>query len=85
MGIGVHQGSVLSPLLFILVLEVHSREFHVQKVTSYIKSITNFPLPGTRKKGRPGKTWSECVKTDVDMCGLAGIDPLDRDAWRAGA
>ena len=48
------------------------------------KSVTNFPLPGTRKKGRPWKTWSECVKTDVDRCGLVGIDPLDRDAWKAG-
>ena len=26
--VGEHQGSVLSPLLFILVLEVPSREFH---------------------------------------------------------
>ena len=32
----------------------------------------------------PWKTWSEYVKTDVNECGLAGIDPLDRDAWRAG-
>ena len=27
-GVGVHQGSVLSPLLFIIVLEALSREFH---------------------------------------------------------
>ena len=27
MGVGVHQGSVLSPLLFIIVLEALSREF----------------------------------------------------------
>ena len=57
---------------------------HVQRATSCIKSITNFPLPSTRKKGRPWKTRSECVKTDVNMCGLAGVDPPDRDVWRAG-
>ena len=57
----------------------------VQRATSCIKSITNFPLPSTRKKGRPQKTWSECVKkSDVNMSVLAGIDPLDRDAWIAG-
>ena len=28
-GVGVHQGSVLSPLLFIIVLEALSREFHI--------------------------------------------------------
>ena len=27
-GVGVHQGSVLSPLLFIIVLEALSRDFH---------------------------------------------------------
>ena len=56
----------------------------VQRATSCIKSITKLPLPSTRKKGRPQKTWSECVKTDVNMYGLAGVDPLDRDAWIAG-
>ena len=43
-------------------------------------AITNSPLPGTRKKGRPRKIWSECLKTYVHRCGLAGVDPLDRDA-----
>ena len=33
---------------------------HVQQATYCIKSITNFPLSSTRKKGRPHKTWSEC-------------------------
>ena len=56
---------------------------HVQRATSCIKTITNFQIPGTRKKGRHWKTWSECVKADVNECGLAGVDPLDRDAWRA--
>ena len=30
-----------------------------------VRPCTNFPLPCTRKKGRPRKTWSESVKTDV--------------------
>ena len=25
-----------------------------------------------------------CVKTDVNYCGLAGVDPFDRDARSAG-
>ena len=50
---------------------------------SCTKSITNFQLPDTRKEGRPCQTWSECVKTDGDKCGLASVDPIDRDAWRA--
>ena len=34
---------------------------------SCIESITNFQIPDTRKKWRPQKTWSECVKTEVNM------------------
>ena len=30
---------------------------HVQRAMSCIKSITNFSIPGTRKKGRPWNTW----------------------------
>ena len=51
---------------------------HVQRATSCIKSITNFQISGTRKNERPRRTWSECVKTDVKECGLAGVDPLDQ-------
>ena len=57
---------------------------HVQRETSCIKSTVNFPILGTRKQGRPGNTWSECVMTDVSNFGLASIDPQDRDARRAG-
>ena len=50
---------------------------HVQRATSYIKSIINFMIPGSRKQEqrRPSKAWSECVKTDVNVnkCGLAGL------------
>ena len=57
---------------------------HVQCAMSCMKSVTDLPLPLPRGKGRPRKTWSERVKTDISECGLAGIDSQDRDAWRAG-
>ena len=49
---------------------------------SNLSQTLHFPAQ-ERKKERPRKTWSECVKTDVDKCGLANVDPLGRDAWRA--
>ena len=57
---------------------------HVQLATSYIKSITDPTLPGPRGKGRPRKTWSECVKIDISACSLPGKPDLqNREAWRA--
>ena len=56
---------------------------YVHRATSGIKSITNIPIPGTRKQEWPRKTWSECVKTDVSNCGQAGVDPQDRETRRA--
>ena len=57
---------------------------HVQLATSCVKSITNFTLPGTGRKGGQRKAWSRCVKDDINTCGLTGVDPLDRDAWKTG-
>ena len=37
-GVGVHQGSVLSPLLFIIVLEALSMEFHRLSVGAAVRS-----------------------------------------------
>ena len=51
---------------------------HVQHATSWLKSVTHLTLRGLWGKGRPRKTWSECVKTDISDCGQAGIDPQDR-------
>ena len=57
---------------------------HVQRASSCIKAVTDLAIPGTRRKGRPRMTWSECVKKDVIKSGLSGVDPQNRDAWRAG-
>ena len=37
-----------------------------------------------RGRGRPKKTWSECVKYDMKMCSPGSIDPLNREAWSLG-
>ena len=55
---------------------------HVQRATSCINSITLLGLPGTRDRGRPRKTWSACVRNDMTICNLDGVNPLDRNSWR---
>ena len=47
-------------------------------------SITSMMIPSARRRERPKKTWSECVKTDMKMCSLGSIDPLNREAWGLG-
>ena len=55
---------------------------HVPRATSCINSITRLELPGTRDRGRPRKTWSTCVRNDMTICNLDGVNPLDRNSWR---
>ena len=57
---------------------------HVAGSSSCINSITSMTIPSARRRGRPKKTWSECVKTDMKMCSLGSIDPLNREAWGLG-
>ena len=55
---------------------------HVQHPTLCINSITRLGLSGTRDRGRPRKTWSTCVRNDMTICNLDGVNPLDRNSWR---
>jgi len=55
---------------------------HVQRATSCINSIMQLGVPGTRNRGRPRKTWSACVRNDMTICNLDGVNPLDRNSWR---
>ena len=48
-----------------------------------VSNLSDLPIPGTSGWGRSKKTWTEYVKTDVSICGLAAIDPQDRATWRA--
>ena len=56
---------------------------HVQCATSCINSIMRLGLPGTLR-GRPRKTWSACVRNDMTICNLDGVNPLDRNSGGEG-
>ena len=57
---------------------------HDARASSWANSIASIAIPVPRGRGRPRKSWSECVKADVDVCNLEGIDPQNREAWRFG-
>ena len=57
---------------------------HVARSSSCINSITSLTIPSAKRRGRPKKTLSECVKTDMKMCSLGSIDPLNREALGLG-
>ena len=57
---------------------------HAAHSSSCINSNTSMMIPSARRRGRPKKTWSECVKADMKMCILGRIDPLNREAWGLG-
>ena len=52
---------------------------HAQRAMSCIKSVTDLRIPSTGGRGRPRKTWSECVK-NVSECDLFSLDLQDRMA-----
>ena len=56
----------------------------VARSSSCINSITSMTIPIARRRGKPKKAWSEYVKTDMKMCSLGSIDPLNREAWGLG-
>ena len=58
--------------------------FYCVKSSSCIKSVSNMEVPCSKARGRPRKTWSDCVKADMNACSLRGIDPQNRTAWRSG-
>ena len=57
---------------------------HVARSSEGINKVTKMPVPGGRGQGRPRKTWTECVNSDILKCGLSEADPSDRAVRRAG-
>ena len=39
-------------------------------------------VEGIRQRGRPKKTWWDCVKNDMESLGLSQKDAQSRNKWR---
>ena len=48
-----------------------------------INKVRSRPVPGRKGPGRPKKTWEECVKQDLKVCGLSEEGTQDRLSWRS--
>ena len=46
-------------------------------------TIMNMDIPSARGRGRPRKSWSDCIKTDLSACGMGNTSPHNRDGWIA--
>ena len=70
--------------LAVLVRERRLRWFgHVMRSNCKINRVRSRPVPGKKGPGRPKKTWDECVKQDLKLCGLSEAGPQDRVSWRS--
>ena len=70
--------------LAILVQERRLRWFgHVMRSNGEINRVRSRPVPGRKGPGRPKKTWEECVKQDLKVCGLSEAGTQDRLSWRS--
>ena len=70
--------------ILVLVRERQLRWFgHVMRSNGEINRVRSRPVPGRKGPGRPKKTWDECVKQDLKVCGLSEAGTQDRVSWRS--
>ena len=50
-------------------------------INSMIHKVMEVEITGIRKKGRPRKSWKECVKKDLERYGLRRKDAYDQKNW----
>ena len=56
---------------------------HVErKDDDWVKRCITWEVVGIRQRGRPKKTWWDCVKNDMESLGLPQKDAQSRNKWR---
>ena len=56
---------------------------HAMRSNGEINRVRSRPVLGRKAPGRPKKTWDECVKQDLKVCGLSEAGTQDRVSWRS--
>ena len=46
------------------------------------RRVVELAIPGTRRRGRPKKTWHQYIKDDMTGVGVTQDVALDRKEWR---
>src|SRR2546425_12874515 len=56
---------------------------HVERKEAgdWVSKCRNLEMVGGVRKGRPRKTWMECVKEDMKECGLKKEDAKNKPLW----
>ncbi len=56
---------------------------HVCRSEDSIVTVWKMEVVGKRGRGRPRKTWDECVRKDRKDRDLLDVNPKDRPLWRS--
>ena len=56
---------------------------HVCRSSGSIATVERMKVKGNGGRGRPRKSWNECVRRDRKDRGLLNVDPTDRPLWRS--
>jgi len=57
---------------------------HVERKddNDWVRRCITWEVEGIRQRGRPKKTWWDCVKNDMESLGLSQNDAQSRNKWR---
>ena len=75
-------------LLFLVGLMIKKSRLrwfgHVERTddNDWVKRCMTWEVEGIRQRGRPKKTWCDCVKNHMESLGLSQKDAQSRNKWR---
>ena len=55
---------------------------HVSRNTERINEAMKLDVVGHRGRGRPKKTWVDCIKNDRKVWKMTRTNPFDSESWK---